>query len=84
MTTFTHAIQSVQVLVFLFLCYFLPTVVAGARAHANTLAIFVLNLLLGWLLLPWIVALVWAFTANVKPKSPMKDFYKTINTITTR
>lgn len=40
--------------------YFLPTIIAGVRGHKNTLAIFVLNLLLGWSLLGWIAALVWS------------------------
>jgi hypothetical protein len=47
--------------IFLFL-YFLPTII-GAR-KANSAAIFVLNLLLGWTGLGWIVALVWACTQD--------------------
>lgn len=43
--------------------YFLPTIVAGARAHHQTGAIFALDLLLGWTLLGWVAALVWSFTA---------------------
>jgi predicted membrane protein len=43
------------------LIYFLPTVVALANKKRNSLAIFVLNLLLGWTLVGWVVALVWAF-----------------------
>ena len=39
--------------------YFLPTMIAGSR-HPNGGAIFFLNLLLGWTLLGWIGALVWA------------------------
>jgi preprotein translocase subunit SecD len=44
------------------LVYFLPAVVAGFRGHQNTAAIFILNLLLGWSFIGWVVALVWAFT----------------------
>ena len=48
---------------FLFLAvYFLPTIVAVARGHHNAFAIFLLNLLLGWTGLAWILALVWAAT----------------------
>lgn len=43
--------------------YFLPAVVASQREHHNAGAIFVLNLLLGWTLLGWVVAMVWAATA---------------------
>ena len=42
--------------------YFLPSIVAGFRGHHNTAAIFILNLLLGWSFIGWVVSLVWAFT----------------------
>ncbi len=46
------------------LVYFTPTMVARDRRHVNVVPIFVLNLLLGWTLLGWVVALVWALTAQ--------------------
>jgi hypothetical protein len=46
--------------------YFLPFIVAVNRRHVNRLAIGVLNLLLGWTLLGWVAALVWACTASVE------------------
>jgi uncharacterized membrane protein YqaE (UPF0057 family) len=51
----------------LIFAYLFPTLVAVSRSHHNSSAIFVLNLLLGWTLLGWIVALVWAFTVSQKP-----------------
>jgi len=42
--------------------YFLPTIV-GLRKR-NVLAIFVLNALLGWTFLGWVLALVWACTED--------------------
>lgn len=42
--------------------YFFPWVVAVSRHHHNNLAIFVLNLLLGWTFIGWVAALVWATT----------------------
>jgi hypothetical protein len=47
--------------------YFLPAIVASRRKHHNSGAIFALNLLLGWTVLGWIVALVWACTAVNPP-----------------
>ena len=44
--------------------YLLPTIVAAARDHRNTFAIFMLNLLLGWSLIGWVAAMVWACTAD--------------------
>jgi hypothetical protein len=46
------------------LLYFIPTIVAAMREHHQRGAIFVLNLLLGWTLLGWVVALVLACTAT--------------------
>ena len=40
--------------------YFLPTVVAGIRGHADKGPIFIINLFLGWSLIGWVAALAWA------------------------
>lgn len=42
--------------------YFLPTIIG--RHKANSVAIFALNLFLGWTLLGWVVALIWACTED--------------------
>lgn len=43
-----------------FVLYFLPTIIALVRSKRDTLAIFLLNFFLGWSVIGWIVALVWA------------------------
>lgn len=43
--------------------YFLPGIVASSRSHHQAVAIFVLNIFLGWTFVGWVVALVWACTA---------------------
>lgn len=40
--------------------YFLPTFVALFAGNKNTLSIFLLNFLLGWTFIAWVIALVWA------------------------
>jgi Superinfection immunity protein len=45
--------------------YFLPALVG--RHKRNALAIFALNLLLGWTLLGWVGALVWALIKDAPP-----------------
>jgi hypothetical protein len=50
--------------------YFVPTIVAVARGHRNATAIGVLNLLLGWMLVPWVIALVWACLADQTQQAP--------------
>lgn len=44
--------------------YFAPALVAFNRKHNNRAAILMLNLLLGWTMIGWIVAIVWASTDN--------------------
>ena len=44
--------------------YFLPTIVAVCRGHKNALAIFLINLFLGWSLIGWLGALIWAVIAK--------------------
>lgn len=44
--------------------YLLPGIVAMAGGKRGTAGIFMLNLLLGWTVIGWIVALVWALAAE--------------------
>jgi hypothetical protein len=44
--------------------YLLPTTIAIIRKRTNSVAIFVLNLFLGWTLIGWVVALVWAVATD--------------------
>jgi hypothetical protein len=45
--------------------YFLPSLVALAKSKRDLLAIFLLNFFLGWTMIGWIVALVWAAKSDV-------------------
>jgi len=47
--------------------YFLPTLIAAGRRKRNALAIFALNLFLGWTLLGWVLALVWSLSVDAQP-----------------
>jgi len=48
------------VIIGLIATYFLPTIIALILRRKNTLAIFLLDLFLGWSLIGWVIALVWA------------------------
>lgn len=48
--------------------YFLPWLCALMRGRTNTGSIFLLNLFLGWTLVGWVVALVWAFAHDPMPR----------------
>lgn len=47
---------------FLIFLYFLPSIVAEINKHRQFQAISTLNLLLGWTLIGWIIALIWSLT----------------------
>lgn len=51
---------------FYFILYILPTLIAILRGHRNHNSIAIVNLLLGWTGLAWIIALSWSFSSNVK------------------
>jgi len=40
--------------------YFLPSFIAHRRDHNNATAIILLNVFLGWTILGWLGALIWA------------------------
>jgi hypothetical protein len=54
------------------LMYFLPSIIALAKSKRDLLAIFLLNLFLGWSVIGWIVALVWAAKSDV----PAPGYYR--------
>ena len=44
--------------------YFIPTIVALMRDHPSKGGIIVLNVLLGWTLIGWVVSLAWAASST--------------------
>jgi len=57
----------------------LPTSIAGYRAHQNTGAVAILNVLLGWTGLGWVAALAWSFAKPASrpfPHDPKKSQIK--------
>lgn len=58
----------VSLVLFALLAYFAPFLVAYFRNHKAKLAIFMANLFLGWILLPWVFILIWACNSNVNEK----------------
>jgi len=58
--------------------HFLPTIVAAIRNSRHLLAIFLVNLLLSWTAIGWVVALIWAFTSEPKWEygyAPARRYY---------
>jgi hypothetical protein len=48
-----------------FVMYFLPSIIALGRNKRDITAIVLLNFFLGWTMIGWVVALVWAVKADV-------------------
>lgn len=55
-------------IILLFFMYFLPHIVAKRKKHPHKDGIFTLNMLLGWTVIGWIGAMVWANTVPAKAK----------------
>lgn len=53
------------VLAVCFVPYFVPSIVAFSRNKINRIAILMLNLFLGWTVIGWVIALVWACKPDV-------------------
>jgi hypothetical protein len=49
-------------LIFSILLYFLPTLIG--RHKPDTMGIFIVNLLFGWTVIGWFIALIWACSAE--------------------
>ncbi len=54
---------------FLFIAYFLPTLIAILRDHHNFAAIAVCNLVLGWTVIGWVGSLIWSFTSQQRSEA---------------
>jgi len=63
-------IEAMILLPMLLFVYLTPTLIALGRRHKALGAILALNIFLGWSLLGWVAALVWALT-NPKPDQPV-------------
>ncbi len=53
--------------------YFLPTLIEVLRGHPQKVPIFILDLLAGWTMVGWVVAIVWSctkFEGNARASVP--------------
>ena len=57
-----ESLAATLVLLFILAVYLTPTIIAFARGHASKWGIGVLNIVLGWSLVFWVVALIWALS----------------------
>lgn len=57
------ASSGVGLAILIFILYFAPTAIGALRHHHNIGSIFVINLLLGWTFIGWVVALAMACSA---------------------
>ena len=48
--------------------YFLPAIIAHHRQHVSAGAILLINLLLGWSIIGWIVCFAWACSCNTRQR----------------
>jgi len=58
-----RVLSALVLLAIVCMTYLIPSFIGFGRKHPNAPAICVLNVLLGWTVLGWIAALVWAATS---------------------
>ncbi|WCZ66243.1 hypothetical protein [Yersinia phage MHG19] len=56
------SIFTVIVFTFMMLIYMIPGLIAFKRGHHNALAIAMTNLVFGWSMIGWGIALIWSLT----------------------
>lgn len=66
----TSIVPALFVLLIGIFIYFIPYIVATSNKKSNTAAIGALNLFLGWTLIGWVLALVWAMSKDVQQPAP--------------
>lgn len=49
-------------LIFTLGMYFLPSIIATTHRHKNIIPIILLNIILGWTFIGWIIAFIWAIS----------------------
>lgn len=57
-----ESLAAILVFLFILAVYLIPTIIAFSRGHASKWGIGVLNIVLGWSLIFWVVALIWALS----------------------
>ena len=56
----SKVISFIFLIIITVLIYFVPTIIALVKHHTYKLYIIVINIILGWTLLAWIVCLIWS------------------------
>jgi hypothetical protein len=51
------------------LVYLVPSIIAQRCQHPKQPAILMLNVALGWTIVGWVIALIWALNANAAPRT---------------
>lgn len=63
--------------IIILIAYFIPSIISTFRNTKSGLGIFMLNLFLGWTLIGYIAAFIWAFTAKtIKEYKSVYDVYR--------
>ena len=60
---FEHTVTVIE-LILIAILYMLPTLVAYARDLPARQTITVINIILGWTLIVWVIAFIWAMSAQ--------------------
>lgn len=56
--------------------YFVPTIVSESRNHYSNGGIFVFNIVFGWTVLGWLIALIWACSGQPRKEQEEQEEYE--------
>lgn len=68
----TDELRGFITLLIMGMMYLIPSAIAMYRKHPAIVPIMLLNILLGWLFFPWVVALCWAFMPIADNKAELQ------------
>jgi hypothetical protein len=66
---------SIVLLIIVAALYFTPSIIAIMRKKTNMAPIIIIDILLGWTFVGWVVALVWAAAAEKTPQTVIVNNY---------
>lgn len=59
-----HGVKSFLLFAVVLIFYCLPVIIAIKRKHPSAMGIGILDILLGWTFIGWIIALIWASSST--------------------
>ena len=67
-----EVIVAILIIIFSIILFLLPIIIAISRNHPNKVAIILINVLVGWTGIGWLIALIWSVLAIPSERSEFR------------